>query len=122
MTASFAQIRRAVPSIHVFIPLSKSSSGGVTILAPSSIDHLYENRRYSESYSIEGDGSRDNPYTYESVAQASPHYGIIDLWFKFHELTKQANSPSVFIEINDWILQIGPEGVTSEDGHFTKLS
>lgn len=120
MNRSFADIRRAVPSIHVFKSASKRCDAAVTIITPQAGDERYERRRYSENYT-EGNGNRENPYTYRSAASVSPHYAIVDLWFGFRELTTQANARAVFIKVNDWILQVGPEGVTAEDGHFTKI-
>lgn len=105
MTTSFAEIRRAAPPIHVF------DEGGVTVLEPQDQDVRYEGA--TESYT-EGDGSRENPYSYLSAAPVSAHYGIVDLWSRFRD-------EAVFIKINDWLLEVGPEGVTASDGHFTKL-
>ena len=115
---SFAEIRRVAPPIHVFKPASKYDKGGVTVLEPQEHDTRYEDRRYSEGVTqsyTKGDGSRTNPYTYLSAAPVSAHYGIVDLWSRFRNET-------VFIKVNDWLLEVGPEGVTASDGHFTKLS
>jgi len=109
----FVWTRRAVSNIHVFKPAGKYDKGGVTVLTPSNIDDRYENR-YSEGYT-EGSGYRDNPFQYLSAAPVSPHYGIVDLWSRFRNVT-------VFIKINDWLLEVSPDGVTASDGHFTKLA
>lgn len=111
---SFAEIRRAAPPIHVFEPTSKRNKGGVTVLEPKDCDAEYEDRRYSEDYT-EGDGSRTNPYMYLSAAPVSPHYGIVDLWSRFRD-------KAAFIKVNNWLLEVRPEGVIASDGYFTKLS
>ena len=112
MIKSFAEIRRAAPNIHVFIPFEQN---GVTMLRPGDLDERYENRPYSEGY-IEGNGTQEKPYTYKSAAPVSAHYAAIDLWFRF----RHCNRP-VFIKINDWLLQVNSDGVTAADNHFTKL-
>jgi hypothetical protein len=118
MSASFAEIRRAAPPIHVFKPESKYDKGGVTVLEPKKHDTRYDDRRYSEgateSYT-EGDGSRENPYRYLSAAPVSAHYETVDLWSRFRD-------EAVFIKINDWLLEVSPEGVTASDDTFTKLA
>lgn len=118
MASSFAEIRRAAPPIHVFKPAGKCDNGGVTVLKSIDCDVLYEHRGYSHganrSYT-KGDGSRENPYQYLGAAPVSAHYAIVDLWFRFR-------SETVFIKINDWLLEVSSDGVTASDGHFTKLA
>jgi len=113
MAMSFAEIRRAVPSIHVFKPFDER---GARDLTAENTDESYENRLYSDGH-ITGDGSEKTPYTYRSATSVSPHYAIIDLWFEFRDRIS-----TVFIEVNDWVLQVGHDGVTAADGHFTKLT
>lgn len=110
MTRSFAEIRRAAPPIHV----SGSHKGDVTILEPRDRDVDYEGHRYSENF-IEGDGSRENPYSYLSSAPVSPHYATVDLWSRFRDVV-------VFIKVNDWLLEVNSDGVTALDGVHTKLA
>ena len=110
MGMPFSEIRRAVPKIHVFEPGDK---GGVTLLEPQESDERHEIRRYGEGY-VEGDGSRKNPYRYLSAAPVSPHYIVVDLWLMFRDAV-------AYIQANDWLLEVAPEGVTALDGHFTKF-
>lgn len=120
MYTSFAEVRRAAPGIHVFKLIGGGGAFEVSILTPQKNDAEHDDKRVSAQCTI-GDGTRKNPYTYEIVADVSPHYAIIDLWYRFRELTKLEHARLIFIEVNDWVLQVGPDGVTSEDGHFTKL-
>ncbi len=111
---TFAEILRAVPNIHVFGPASKFDQGGVTVLTLNdNVDTRYKDRQYSEDYT-KGDGSRENPFRYKSAAPVSAYYGVVDLWFRFRD-------QPVFIKVNDWLLEVSPEGVTAMDGHFTRL-
>jgi hypothetical protein len=112
----FGKIRRSTPSIHVFC-----ATGGVTLLRPGNEDQRYENRQYSSDFT-KGNGDKDYPFQYRNAAPVSPHYAIIDLWLGFRDRTMQANAQTIFIKINHWLLQIGPDGVTAADGHFTKLA
>jgi len=117
MAKSFAQIRRTVPSIHVSRPRTAECFAEVTILEPQLGDCQYENHRYSKD-SMEGDGSKRNPYTYRVAAPVSPHYAIVDMWYKFR---RESKTRTIFIEVNDWILEVTPKGVRAVCGHFTKL-
>lgn len=117
--ADFTEILSAAPPIRVFAPRSKNNGGGVTFLTPKLSDERRKYHRYSQGEEggrfIQGDGSHENPYTYKHGAPVSSHYVIVDLWFGFRDR-------AVFISVNHWILKVSPEGVTAEDGHFTKLS
>ena len=118
MTASFAEIRRAAPPIHVFKTADEHDKGGVTVLNPQDQDARHEDRRYSEGTTVsytKGTGGRESPYQYLSAAPVSSHYGVVDLWSRFRD-------EAVFIKINDWLLEVSPEGVTASDGHFTRLA
>ena len=117
MTATFAEVRRSAPNIHVS---ENGIFGPAMILEPQCMDKQYDQHCYGEHYTT-GDGSLNNPLQYKSAAPVSAHYGIVDLWYRYHHLTCQPNSPPVFIKINDWFLVLRPEGVVAEDGHFTIL-
>lgn len=114
MNAQFAKIRQAAPSIHVFRPAGRFDEGGVTVLKRQDDDAQYDSRPYSKDY-VKGDGTREKPYRYLSAAPVSPHYAVVDLWYRFC-------SKTVFIEVNGWLLAVSPEGVTAADGRFTKLA
>lgn len=105
----FSDIRKDVPSVHVF----GSKDASESTLTASKMDDMYDEKQYSEGYT-EGDGSKANPYTYKSAAPVSPHYAIVDLWLKYR-------SQQCYIEVNKWLLQVTPEGVIAEDGKFTRL-
>jgi len=119
MYASFRDLRRAVPSIHVYKRIGGGGAFEVSILIPQDRDETHNDQRWSERYTV-GDGSKKNPYTYESVVDVSPHYAVIDLWYQFRDVAMRTRDP-VYITVNDWVLRVGSEGVTAEDGHFTKL-
>ena len=115
MKNTFADVRRQAPSIHAV-----NNQGEIYNFCPSPQNAQYESRRCSY-HSIHGDGSRKKPY-YGNASPMSPHYFIVDLWFKFRPLAlKKAKARFVWIEINDCLLQVKPDGVMAEDGHFTKL-
>lgn len=121
MDESFEEIRRSVSSIHVFKPTKGKDPARATDLVSSRFDdRTYRVRRRGHDF-IGGDGSKLNPYTYKGAASVSPYYAIIDLWMEFRDRARAAGAPPIFIKVNDWVLQIGPEGVTAEDGHFSKL-
>lgn len=112
MRLTLAQVRKNVPSIHVFT--REELNKGVTLLEPRNYDDRYDDQPYSYGYT-EGDGSRRKPYTYKSAAPVSPHYAIVDLWLMFR------SHGQVFIQVNTWLLELRQEGVVAEDGHYTKL-
>jgi hypothetical protein len=120
MKLTLAEVRKNVPSIHVF--KVEGESNGVKHLTPQEHDsryYDYDQPSYSLGYT-KGDGSRDNPYTYESAVPVSPYYAIIDLWLKFR-LKKLLNNNVALIRVNHWLLELHLDGVVAEDGHHTRL-
>lgn len=112
---TFSEVRKlaSITGIHVFNSFFEENPG-VTVLFPINTDALDESGCCSAAFVI-GDGSKCNLLTYRSAASVSPHYAILDLWFRFRRFGQ------VFIRANDWLLRVEPEGVTAEDGCFTKL-
>ena len=109
---TLAQVRKMVPGIHV------SRGRETTILRPQPTDVQYEARQYSDNFT-EGRGTKKRPFTYLSAAPVSAHYAVIDLWLKFR--SRANKKMRVFIEVNDWILQVESSGVRAEDGQFTRF-
>lgn len=114
MSFNFAEVRRAAPDIYV-----SDSDGHPSLLKPGKNDDQETDHRVSEGTEDNdrtmGDGSRDNPYRCRGASSVSPHYMIVDLWSRFREET-------AFIQVNRWLLETSFDGVTSSDGHFTKLT
>ncbi|MFA6408541.1 MAG: hypothetical protein WCW36_03725 [Candidatus Paceibacterota bacterium] len=102
-----AEIFRNAPSIQV----------GATVFAPQEHDKAYHHGGCSRV--VYGNGSAITPYRFRDAHSTSPHYGIVDLWIKFHAETADRD---ILIQVNGCILQLEAEGVKSPDGHFTKLS
>lgn len=111
----FDTIRRSVPVIHVFLAVSLAEGGGITLLVPQTDDH---GSVQAHEHFIVGTGTHQDPLRYRSAINASPHFAIIDLWYKKHACSE---TEEVFIEVNDWLLRIEQNGVRAEDGHFTKF-
>lgn len=114
MSKTFAEIRGSVSNIHVY--KTGGECAGVTILTPTEVDAREESIDYNEG-DIEGDGSRENPFTFRGAATVSPHFDIIALWLKCRDRVDSVP----FIRANCWVLQVVPDGVIAEDGHFTKF-
>ena len=112
-TLSLKKVLSTAPNIHVF------DSNGITILKPKMPHAKYNDTPLSE-HSISGDGTRQQPFTHRSSMDVNPHNVIVDLWLQNLRFISQHGN-SIFIQVNDWILQVEPDGITSEDGHFTKL-
>ena len=110
---TLSKILSRVPNIHVF-----DKDQGIQILDPQK--GKKRDKPFSEDF-IEGDGSRKNPFIHKGSADVSPHYAVIDLWLRSREHATGANHKPVFIEVNDWLLEVTPEGVIAGDEHFTKL-
>ena len=109
---TLSKILSRVPNIHVF-----DKDQDVQIFDPQK--GKKRDKPFSE-YSIRGDGSRENPFIHSS-ADVSPHYTVIDLWLKSREHAMGANHRPVFIEVNDCLLEVTPEGVIAGDGYFTRF-
>ena len=114
MTSSLSlkEVLSKAPNIHVF------DSNGVTVLKQKKNSAEYKDTPLSK-HSIYGDGTRQHPFT-TSAMDVNPYNAIVDLWLQNLSFTSQHTNP-IFIQVNDWILQVGTDGVTSEDSHFTKL-
>lgn len=108
-TLTFATFRWMAPPI--FVSRGKETS----ILFPQERDAQYDDHPYSRG-SIEGTGSRRFPYTYVSAADASAHYAVVDLWFRFRKRARP-----VFIEVNNWILRVKFADVRAMNSAFTRL-
>ncbi|MFA5021290.1 MAG: hypothetical protein WC517_04505 [Patescibacteria group bacterium] len=67
---------------------------------------------------ISGRGTKSSPYSGIAAEDVTPHCGIVNLWLAFREASYQRR---VFIEVNDYVLQVTPEGVIALDGTFTRL-
>lgn len=106
---TFAEIRRKAPPI--FVSRGKETS----ILFPQERDVQYDEHPYSR-YFIEGTGSLRFPYTYVSAADASAHYAVVDLWFRFRKRKRP-----VFIEVNDWVLRVEQASGRAMNNTFTRL-
>ncbi|MFA6526505.1 MAG: hypothetical protein WCT26_03805 [Candidatus Buchananbacteria bacterium] len=112
---TFKEVLIAAPPIYASAVDEHENIESV-VFKPRPQDREFMDRQYSHEF-ISGVGTKESPYQYISAATAvSPHYGVVDLWFKFRN-----EGDDVYIEVNDWILQVSPEGVTAEDGTFTKL-
>ncbi len=111
MEKSFEEIRCAVSGIYV-----NNAENGDIILRPKDNDLLQSYRRDKINIQITGDGSESNPYRYLYPVRVSEHFAVVDLWYRFH------NHRSMYIEVNNWLLQVIPNGVISEDGHMTRIS
>lgn len=111
---TFAEALKYAPPIHAF-RLNPFESAETTMLKPQKQDCEYSAMPYSYGF-MSGDGSAGAPYEYESAAPVSAHYAVVDLWFRF----RKSQQP-IFIKANDWLLRVDREGVSAEDGHFTRL-
>lgn len=108
-----AEVRKQVPKIHVC-----SEQEGARILTRQPTDAEYEAKEGgSFRFSVEGNGTRSKPYRYTGPASVSPYFGIIDLWFRY----RFTQGGVVFIQVDDWILVVMPNGVVSRDGYYTKF-
>lgn len=107
------EVLSKAPDIHVF------DRNGVTILKPKMSGAKYRDKPLSE-HSITGNGTKQQPFTPRDAMDVNPHNVIVDLWLRNLSDTTQDASP-IFIQVNDWILQVKSGGVISKDGHFTKL-
>jgi len=67
---------------------------------------------------VGGHGTKSSPYGEVAVKDVTPHCGIVNLWLTFRETSYQRR---VFIEVNDYVLQVTPKGVIALDGTFTRL-
>jgi hypothetical protein len=118
MNKSIPEIRATVPRIHVFKPHREGEfPGEATVLMPNSIDATYGD---SQLTVVSGSGTLKDPFGGPASGQ-SPHRAIISLWYTFYERTQGKSAAPIFIEVSNWVLQVGPEGVTAADGHFTRL-
>ncbi len=110
---TFGETQARAPNIHA------SHKGQTTTLKP---DHVYDARRRHRRYSKgstgqpyeRGSGTRRDPYMYLSAASVSAHYGVVDLWYGHRDR-------QCYIQINDWLFQVTPEGVIAEDGVLTRI-
>ncbi len=91
-----------------------SSGERVVALKAGSRDEAFN----SDSVSLSGDGTLDDPFEYWASLDVSPHFAIIDLWLSFRRLSL---TRPVFIRVNEYILQIFWQGVRAENGQFTRL-
>lgn len=113
----FSEILMRAPVIHAF------AMKAFEYIEIFMLKHHIEDERYldppfnpySEDFTI-GDGSKDNPFEYQSAAPVSPHYAIVDLWYHF-----ASEGGPTYIRANDWLFLANTEGVISGDGIFTRL-
>lgn len=98
----------------------RSPSGGfyVTILSRGMKDDEAA-MRWRGDASIDGSGTRENPIR-TPAADVSPCFGVFEIWFLAHGWKRDAEKP-IFIEVNDYLFAVTPEGVISEDDRFTRL-
>jgi len=108
---SLIEVLRQAPSIRVF-RLQPFLMVENIFLKPAKRDQKHKPLGVQF---IEGRGTKRNPYQYAISRDVSPHFAVVDLWFRFH------NSGPVYIKVNDWLLRAGVVGVIAEDGHFTNL-
>jgi len=112
-TLTFASVQSEVPSIHVY----RVEGGGTEVEKqqsdPSVSDHPSRHTR--------GTGTRRNPYCYRGVNPPSAHYRIVHLWLKLRPTVEEEWTRGIYIRVNDWLLQLTPEGVTAEDSQRTRL-
>lgn len=111
---TFAEVLIAAPPIYASAVDEHENIESV-VFQPRPQDKMFMDRQYSNNY-VSGSGSKESPFQYISAATVSPHYCVVDLWYKYRN-----EGDDVYIGVNDWILQVTPEGVTAEDGTFTKL-
>jgi hypothetical protein len=71
-------------------------------------------------HSIIGNGTKQQPFTHRCSMDVNPHNVIVALWLQSLSCNPGDTNP-IFIQVNDWVLQVGLDGVTSEDDYFTKL-
>lgn len=119
MGPAFMSVRKNVPVIHVF--QNEDEIGKVTFLKPSSTDRRHC-RRPSSYVGMTGIGTKENPFQLQGAADVSPHYTIIDLWHHYHYLTSGPIARTVYIKVNDWILEVLPTGVRAQDGVETRFT
>lgn len=112
---SFASVRRSVRWIRFLDAYSRAR----LVLKPGPRDVRYENRRLSVG-NISGTGKLRDPFTYVNAASASasPHYGLIDLWYAFRERVERE---TVFIMVNKWVFQVERYGLIGADDRFIQL-
>lgn len=67
---------------------------------------------------VEGSGTKKDPLRVP-VADSSPHLGVFELWFLYKRSV--ASGEELFIRVRDLIFSLSEEGVTAEDGSFTRL-
>ncbi|HLK13225.1 MAG TPA: hypothetical protein VKT78_00335 [Fimbriimonadaceae bacterium] len=111
---TFAKALRQAP-----LTIRVSDAEGSRSLEPNDTDLRYADRPYGEGYT-EGEGTRHAPFRYRSAASVSPHYAIIDLWWRFR--SRSTAERPVFIQVNSWCLRVTPEGVVAENGDVTRLA
>lgn len=97
-------------------------ANGITKLRKGERDTYYiqNDYRFSHSSAI-GDGHRETPFEYGHACDISPYYSLIELWLRFCHIAFQRPRGHTFIRTNDFLFVVEPDGITAEDGHFTKF-
>lgn len=113
---TLAEVYRKAPLIYAF-KVDSFDEAESSYLRKQRGDRKYLDDSFKLGW-IDGSGLREAPYHYRSPADVSPFYAIIELWFIFRH---DAQSKLIFIEVNDWVFQVKPEGVAALDGRLTRL-
>ena len=115
MTSSLTlrKILRKAPNIHVF------DNNGVTVLMQKEYGAKQMKTSLSR-HSIIGEGTQQLPFEPRCSIDVNPHNVVVDLWLQ--SLSRRSgDTNSIFIKVNDWVLKVESDGVTSEDDCFTRL-
>lgn len=113
----FYSMWSGVTEIHAALRNPSNDNFSVTILSGPKDEEAA--LRWGGDVSVDGSGTRENPIR-TPAADVSPHFGVFELWFLTYRWKRDAEKP-IFIEVNDYLFAVTPEGVISEDGCFTRL-
>ena len=115
MTSSLTltEVLSKAPNIRVFY-------GGISTVLKARAKGANQITTPLSEHSIIGNGTKEEPFTHAISMDVNPHNIIVDLWLKSLSHHPSDTNP-IFLQVNDWILQVRSDGVISEDDHFTRL-
>ncbi|MEK7089281.1 MAG: hypothetical protein AAB920_00495 [Patescibacteria group bacterium] len=116
-------LKMTIADVVAFAPeIHATKTNGTTKLRQGQKDAYYikNDYRFSHSSAI-GDGHRESPFEYGHAQDISPYYSLIDLWLRFCHVAFRRAEGHTFIRANDFLFVVEPDGITAEDGGFTKF-
>ncbi len=114
VSEGFYEIWLGAPEIHARDPVSGFE---VITLSVGPKDKEVA-KRWRGNLFMKGAGSREKPLQ-GPAADHSPHFRVFEMWFILRSRTTEENP--LFIEVNDMVFSVVPEGVVAEDGQPTQL-